>query len=330
MSDLFISEQGASLHKTGESLVLKKDTEKMFDIELKNTDTVQIFGNIQISTQLIKDFMDRGIELAFYTLNGELLGHIAPPHVKNVAIRYNQYELGKDETFCLDFSKEIITAKCRSCIRFLEESNKNRDDLNLLGEIKHLRKWIRKISQVESRESLLGVEGSFSKEYFGAYGKLFKREDFFKGRSKRPPLDEGNSILSFIYTLVTNRIAAYIDGIGFDPYVGFYHRMEYGRISLGCDLVEPVRALFCDRVTLKIFNYHNFNADDFEKREEGFYLKKESQKKFFAIFGKEFLSEFNYGYVKGSFQRYLEFLLQWLKACIKDKKVHSLEEWNEE
>ena len=330
MSDLFISLQGASLHKDAENLVLKKDGEKIFDIELKNIDTIQIFGNIQISTQLLKDFMNRGIELAFYTIKGDLLGQLTPPLVKNIEIRYTQYDLSKDEKFCLEFSKEIISLKFSNCIWFLEVCNKNRDDLNLVEELKHLRTWISKVAQAESFESLLGLEGSFSKEYFEVYGRLFKNPNFFHGRSKRPPKDEGNSILSFLYTLVTNRISAYMNGTGFDPYIGFYHKMDYGRMSLACDLVEPVRALFCDRVTLKIFNYHNFTSEDFEKTEEGFYLKEDSQKKFFYIYGKEFLSEYSYRHIHGTLQEYIEFLLKWLRACIKDKKVYSLEAFSEQ
>lgn len=321
MSDIFLTEQGASLHKYGESLLLRKEGKKLFEIELKNVDTVQIFGNIQISTQLIKDFMDREIELAFYTMSGELLGQITPPHVKNVAIRYKQYDLSKDASFCLEFSKEIFRAKMESSIFFLREAQKNRDELDISSGLKKLKEWRSKLEELYSQESLLGTEGSFAREYYEIYGKFFKTSEFFQGRSKRPPKDEGNAILSFLYTLVTNRVSAYIDGIGFDPYIGFYHKMQYGRISLGCDLVEPIRALFCDRLTLKIFHYYHFKKEDFETREGGVYLKRDSQKKFFAIYGKEFLADYNYGLINGSLQRFMEELLIWLRACIKEGNV---------
>jgi len=110
MSDLFITEQGCSIHKSGESLLLKKDGKQFFEIELKNVDTIQIFGNVQFSTQVAQDMMKRGIEFAFYTTSGELLGQLTPPHIKNIELRYKQYQLANDIVFRIEFAISINTA----------------------------------------------------------------------------------------------------------------------------------------------------------------------------------------------------------------------------
>jgi CRISP-associated protein Cas1 len=129
MSDLFITEQGCSIHKSGESLLLKKEGKQFFEIELKNVDTIQIFGSVQFSTQVAQDMMKRGIEFALYTMNGELLGQITPIHIKNIELRYKQYQLANDLSFKLDFSKYIISLKFENCISLLKEALRKRNDI---------------------------------------------------------------------------------------------------------------------------------------------------------------------------------------------------------
>ncbi len=170
-----------------------------------------------------------------------------------------------------------------------------------------------------------GLEGSFARKYYECFGQLFKESGLFNGRSKRPPKDEANSVLSLLYVLVTNRFMSYLDGIGFDPYIGFLHSMEYGRASLACDMVEPVRAIFCDRLVLKLFNLKMFGRDDFQKEEDGgFLLKPDSSKKFYQIFGEELKKEKNFGIIKGSFKDLKVYLAEWMKKCFSEKRVSSI------
>jgi CRISP-associated protein Cas1 len=324
MSDLFITEQGCSIHKSGESLLLKKEGKQFFEIELKNVDTIQIFGSVQFSTQVAQDMMKRGIEFALYTMNGELLGQLTPPHLKNVELRFRQYELYKNESFCLDFSKEIIRKKFLFSIAILEKALRNR---NLSTEpLLALKKLEEQLDDVHSIKSLLGVEGSFATTYFSLYSGLFSDPNVFQGRSKRPPKDAGNAVLSFLYVLMTNRIASYMDGIGFDPHIGFLHKMEYGRVSLGCDLVELVRSSFCDRVCLKLFNLGILSISDFEKEDDGgTLLNAVAKKKFFKVYGEESLAFLNYGFIRGTFKDFLIEVSGWLKKIILSGSVIRLE-----
>lgn len=330
MSDLYITEQGSSMHKEGESLVLKKDYKRFYEIELKNIESIQIFGNVHFSNQVIKELLERNIELSLYKLNGNLLGHLSPTHAKNVEIRYHQYDLSKDEDFKLGFAKEILREKLEGSVFTIIEGSRSREGLDLKNELDELREWKQKVESALDLPELMGLEGSFARKYYECYEKLFKEEGLFNGRSKRPPKDEVNSLLSLLYTLITNRFTSYIDGIGFDPYIGFLHSLEYGRASLACDMVEPIRSIFCDRLVLRFFNLKMFERDDFEINEEGgFFLKRDSSKKFYQLFGEELRKEKNFGILKGDFKDLVIYLSNWMKKCFAKKQVLSIrgESW---
>jgi CRISPR-associated protein Cas1 len=130
--------------------------------------------------------------------------------------------------------------------------------------------------------------------------------------------------MSFLYTLLTNRISSWIDGIGFDPYIGFLHKMEYGRVSLGCDLIEPFRAVFCDRLTLKLFNQKILMKGDFESRDNGIYLKRAVLKNFLQIYAGELEKEKSYGFTNGIFLDVLVHLGEWIKECLRTREVKPL------
>ncbi|MDX1957331.1 MAG: CRISPR-associated endonuclease Cas1 [Leptospiraceae bacterium] len=321
MSHLYLTEDGSSLNKFAESVQLKLEGKILFEIELKSIETVQVFANVNITTQVVREFMERGIELAYYANSGKLIGQLTPIHVKNVELRYKQYALSKNPDFKLEFSKEILRQKFISCIQLIRDGNKNRDDLNLNSELTELKSYIEKLEQTSSLDSLLGIEGSFAKRYYSVYGLLFKDMSLFNGRTKRPPKDEANAIMSFIYTLVTNRISSYIDGLGFDPYIGFYHAMEYGRVSLACDMIEPVRAIFCDRLTLGLFNLKILGREDFEMTEEGIRLTHESRKKFFQRYAEELEKIKDYRIVKGDFTEYIKAMIGWLRKIFEEGSV---------
>ncbi|MBK7057071.1 MAG: CRISPR-associated endonuclease Cas1 [Leptospiraceae bacterium] len=111
MADVYITEHGITLHRSGESLVLKKEGVQIKELELKNIETIQVFGYVQASSHVLFELLERGIEFAYYNSNGNLIGQLTPPHVKNVELRYKQYELSKDENFKLEFAKELIQGK---------------------------------------------------------------------------------------------------------------------------------------------------------------------------------------------------------------------------
>ncbi|HMV44407.1 MAG TPA: CRISPR-associated endonuclease Cas1 [Leptospiraceae bacterium] len=326
MADLYITEHGISLHRSGESLLLKKDGTQFKELELKNIETIQIFGYAQASSQVLFELLERGIELAFYNSSGNLIGQLTPPHVKNIELRMKQYDLSKNESFKLDFGKEMIQGKMESCIYLLEEFGKN-SEFDFRSEILALKDLKSASSLSQNIESLLGFEGIFAKRYYENYGKLFREKGLFNGRSRRPPKDAANSVLSLLYTILTNRISAYIDGIGFDPYIGFLHSLEYGRLSLGCDMIEPLRPLFCDWFTLKLFNQKRIKPEDFRVEDNGYYLDDLSRKKFYPLLHNELKENRDYLYLRGELLDWVKMQTEWLKTVFLAGSVTSFKEY---
>jgi len=327
MPDLYICEQGATLNKSGDTLHVRKAGVTYLEIETKQIETIQLFGNIQITTQVLRELLYQGIELAYYTEDGKLYGQLTPPHVKNVELRYLQYKLSEDQAFKTAIAKELLDWKMQGGIEFLSDSQKNHPEFYLAESITELKSHRDTLKDADDIPGILGKEGSFAKKYYESFGKLFKIEGIFNGRSKRPPLDPANAILSFIYTLMTNKISSYVDGVGLDPYIGFLHSLEYGRVSLGCDLVEPFRSIFCDRLCVRIFNQKMLDpVRDFEEREGGVYLRKESIKNFLKIFSEELYREKDYGFIKGKFQSAMIHMNNWIKKSIEEKSVRKIQE----
>lgn len=323
--EIYITEQGAALSKSGDSLLVKKGGALLAEFELKNIESIQIFGTIQITTPLIKDLMRRGIELAYYRLTGELIGQLTPIYSKNIELRMQQHDMQRNDEFRSALASAILQARMKTCIELVEEFNRNRDELDLKSDLAALRRHLASLEEeVPSALSFMGSEGAFTRAYFGTYRKLFIEQALFGSRSRRPPLDPGNAALSFVYVLLTNRLASLLDGVGFDPYLGFYHGLQYGRVSLACDLVELIRAPFAEWNVLRFFNMSRLKSSDFLKL-DGVYFKKAALKRFLALYTEEASRVRRYPYIgKGTLDDLCRYLVQWLRRCVTDGTVYPL------
>ena len=226
-------------------------------------DGVLIFGNVQFTTQALRLMMENGIELAFFSNRGKLLGQMTSPYPKNVPLRLAQYEKMLDENFVLEFSRNMARSKLENSVAFLKKFSRNHPDIDIGQQIEAIDGSIKSLESKMGVDSLLGVEGTAATVFFKAYKKMILREFEFEGRKKRPPTDPVNSLLSFGYTLIYNEISWLLDGMGFDPYMGFYHRPHYGHATLASDLMEQFRSPVVDRFTLNIVNNGIFKKEDF-------------------------------------------------------------------
>ena len=292
MPTLYLTEQGSSLHKKGETLIIEKDGALILEVECHRIDTVLIFGNVQVTTQALIEIMEKGIELALLSMNGRLRGQLTPPLPKNIILRVKQYERLQDQDFVLRQAKYIIRVKIQNCLEVLKQADWNTASKEHLEQRSALSNSIKNCEQAENLDILNGVEGAASRCYFSALPVLLKAEGIeFNGRKRRPPPDPVNAILSFGYTLLCSKIQAVLDASGFDPYLGLLHQVSYGRPSLALDLLEPYRAPIVDRLAVKIFNLRILKPDDFTvSSENGCRLTPESLKKFFAEWEKNLRS----------------------------------------
>jgi CRISPR-associated protein Cas1 len=286
MANLYLTEQGAVLHKTGERLVVTKGECTLLDVPCHEIDAVLIFGNVHVTTQAVRTLMEHGIEMALLTRRGKLLCQLTPPMAKNVLLRLAQYQRTQDKAFCLATARAIVAAKIASGLQFIRQHTSNYRGQSMAQELRELQRCSERVDATADTSALFGIEGNAARVYFQAFGKMLRSGIEFPGRRKRPAPDPVNALLSFGYTLLFNEIASLLDGIGFDPFIGFYHRPEYGRPSLAADLVEEFRVPVIDRLTVRLLNTRVFDADDFAPHAASgsLYLKRESLRKYFTAY----------------------------------------------
>lgn len=284
MANLYLTEQQSVLRKTGDRLIVQKDDEILLDVQCHKIEAVLLFGNVQFTTQAVHELFEHGIEMAILTRTGRLVGQITSPATKNITLRIQQFRKYEDDEFRLRLAKEIVAGKISNSLHIVRMFSYNHPDVDLKAEIAALGAKLAGIKAAAGIDQLLGIEGDAAKTYYNGFGKMLLGEFGFTGRKKRPPTDPVNSILSLSYTMIFNEIASLLDGLGFDPYLGYFHSVTYGRASLAADLMEEFRAPVADRLTLRLVNNRIFSQDDFRTNPRGgaVYFKREALKRYFA------------------------------------------------
>jgi CRISPR-associated protein Cas1 len=260
---LYVQTQGGYISLDGERLVVKtKDANT--EARLPNTSQVCIMGNVQISTAAVRALLERAIPLSYFTYGGWFLGRTFAHDTRNIELRVAQHAVLRDTVTCLTLARGIVVSKILNSRTMLRRNTENPDE-TVLFELKQL---ARKAGEALSIESLLGVEGSAARTYFGAFAGMLKSialtEGFdLDGRNRRPPRDPLNALLSFAYSLLVKDVALAIVTSGLDPLLGFYHQPRFGRPALALDLMEEFRPLIADSVVIGAVNTAVIGARDF-------------------------------------------------------------------
>jgi len=288
MAFVYLTEQGAFMGKKGRRIVVRKDDNILLDIACHKLEGIMVFGNVQVSTQALALLLENGIELAFFSRRGRLRGQITAPFTKNIELRVAQYEQYRNPEFRLSWSRAILKAKLHNCRQLVAGFAHNHPELDFQKAVQELAMLARVLDRQEDLEHLLGIEGQAARVYFGIFGKMLLADLNFERRMKRPPPDPVNALLSLSYTMLFNEIASLLDGLGFDPYLGYFHAVRYGRASLAADLMEEFRAPVADRFVLRFFNRKMIGKDDFvaAPRSGGCHLRKDSLRTYFYYWDK--------------------------------------------
>jgi CRISPR-associated protein Cas1 len=292
MPVLYVTEQRSIIRKTSDRLVVEKQGEVLMEVPCLKLDTVLIFGNVQVTTQALVEMLDHGIELAILSTSGQLRGQLTPPKAKNIPLRMRQYEVSRSERFCLQFAREVVAAKVASSGAVLRGFRKNHADRIPLAGIRELESMVPAVQTAGSLDSLRGLEGTAAARYFRALAGAVPPAFSFDHRRRRPPRDPMNALLSFGYVLIGNELQALLDAMGFDPYLGFFHQVDYGRPSLALDLLEEYRAALVDRFSARLLNLDVLQQESFTSDpERGVFLRKEALRRYFVEYEKELGSE---------------------------------------
>ena len=267
LNTLYVTTPEAYLSRDGLNVVISVDKEELFRIPIMNVESIVTFGYMGASPGLMKLCMDNNVSLSFLTPQGRFICRIQGATRGNVLLRKKQYILSEDENVALHLAKLFITGKVFNTRSILQRYIRdNGSDEEVESVIKQL-DWRKKhIMQAGSMDILRGEEGHAANTYFDVFGHLIlhQKEDFpFNGRSRRPPKDEVNALLSFVYTLIANDVAAALESVGLDPYVGFMHTLRPGRASLALDMMEELRAYLGDRLVLSMINRKQVTKNDF-------------------------------------------------------------------
>jgi CRISPR-associated protein Cas1 len=229
---------------------------------------------------------ERNVGLCFLTPSGRFQARVSGKVKGNVLLRKRQYAVSESESDRVLIAASFLIGKIANSRKVLDRAQRDHGmvlDAEKLGKASEALKALLPAIQTGERVAdLMGFEGAAAKIYFKVFGELVlhQREDFpFKERSRRPPLDNLNSLLSFLYTLLANETVSALETVGLDPYVGFLHRDRPGRPSLALDLVEELRPLFADRLALSLVNRRQITGKGFIKKESGGILMDDDTRK---------------------------------------------------
>ncbi|HDS30476.1 MAG TPA: CRISPR-associated endonuclease Cas1 [Firmicutes bacterium] len=287
-SPLYITEQGASIKKRSDALIIEKNGDVLLEIECMKIDSIMLFGNIQFSTQVMRELFQHGIEFALFSSRGNYLGRLSPELSNNAELRLRHHERLFQPDFQLRFAAELVRAKIDNSLITIDRSLESKRQTQSDSLQKARDDWNRKIESCKSLDSLRGLEGSFARMYFDQFASLIPAPFAWHGRIMHPAPDPVNALLSLTYTFITNRLHSLIEGIGLDPYLGFLHVADYSRPSLALDILEPFRAPLCDRFVLTLLAWKSFKPSDFEiDTDGGCRLNKDEFNKYIASFEKE-------------------------------------------
>lgn len=269
LNTLFVTTQGAYLAKDGETVAVRIEGKTMLRVPMHTLDSIVCFGNVGSSPFLMGFCGERQVGLSFLSENGRFLARVQGPTSGNVLLRREQYRRADDPEFSATVAGACILGKIANCrtvlLRSLRDHGDKVDQQEMQEAIDRLGAAIRRLQRGMDLDAARGVEGDAARVYFGVLDHLIVRDKeyfYMRQRSRRPPLDRINCLLSFLYTLVLNDIRSAVEAVGLDPAVGFLHRDRPGRAGLALDLMEEFRPM-ADRLAVSLVNLGQLRRDDF-------------------------------------------------------------------
>jgi len=284
LNSLYILDETAYLSLDGENVVCKTDDNEKFRMPLSNIEDIYCFSYLGCTPALMGKCMDSGISINFFTPTGSFQARVEGRTKGNILLRKAQFErFAAPDPKLMQNTMAAKFSNTRYLIRRSLHDNPQLDDHGRLTDcIKYLESGIDHVYDTTDKDVIMGIEGSCAKAFFDVFDSLIiQQKDDFRMimRTKRPPLDPVNAVLSFLYSIMTSMYASALEGVGLDSSYGFYHTLKPGRSSLACDMVEEIRCI-AERLTLTLINLKKLNIKDFEKQESGaVYLNKEGRKK---------------------------------------------------
>jgi CRISP-associated protein Cas1 len=276
LNTLYVTSQGAYLSRDGETVLVKVDNETKVRLPIHTLDGIVCFGRVSCSPPLLGLCGERNVSVSFLSENGRFWARMHGPVSGNVLLRREQYRKADSPDFCAETAKSVVVGKVANSrsvlLRAVRDHADKVDVAALESGARGLSRIVKELDAPVALDTVRGREGEAARLYFEHFDHLIvtQKEDFyFRDRNRRPPLDNMNALLSFLYTLLTHDMVSSLEAVGLDPAVGYLHRDRPGRPGLALDLIEEFRPFLADRLALSLVNRRQISAKGFTKTESG-------------------------------------------------------------
>lgn len=291
LNTLYVLTPDSYLYVRNGSVAIRVGTEEKYSIPAHNLDAIVCFGQNTVSTPLIGLCAENGITLAFISGTGKFIGRFCGPVSGNVLLRKRQYQSIEQQEFAAGIVQNILYGKLRNSKAVLQRSARNLPDgeirAALMVAAEQITELARQLKGSPSIDSMRGIEGAAASVYFAQFDHMLRSEAFtFTVRIRRPPRNEVNAVLSFVYMLLTREVQSALETVGLDPAAGYLHTLRPGRPSLALDLMEELRAPLCDRFVLSLFHKGQLTQKHFDTDAEAVYLNEQGKRTILAAWQK--------------------------------------------
>lgn len=273
---LYVTTQGAYLSRDGETVLVRVGEENRLRVPVHTLEGLVCFGQVSCSPFLLHLCAQHKVAVSFLTEHGRFQARVVGPISGNVLLRREQYRRADREADAATVARALVLAKIANCraglLRSARERPEGAEACLLQGAAARLLGVLARVEKAAAVDAIRGLEGEAANVYFDAFDAMItapKPAFGFRGRNRRPPLDNVNALLSFFYTLLVHDVVGALESVGLDPAVGFLHCDRPGRPSLALDLAEEFRPFLADRLALTLMNRRQVNADGFVKSEAG-------------------------------------------------------------
>jgi len=276
LNTLYITSSGAYLSREGETVVIRREDDSRLRVPLHTLSGIICFGHVMCSPQLMELCGERGVTLSFLSQSGRFWARVQGPVSGNVLLRREQYRQAEDPEASARLAWAVVAAKIANSRTVLLRAMRDYPDAEHVGKLQeaagHLASILKSTPAQSPLDTVRGHEGEAARVYFGVFDHLIvaQKADFrFTQRSRRPPLDNLNAVLSFLYAILCHDAASALEGVGLDPAVGSLHRDRSGRPGLALDLMEEFRAYLADRLALSLVNRQQIRGAGFRRTDSG-------------------------------------------------------------
>lgn len=276
LNTLYVLSEGAYLHRDHQTLQVRVEQETKLSVPIHHLHSVALFGAVLVSPGAMELCAESGVAMTFLSLSGRLVARVDAPGSGNVLLRREQFRQADRPETCAHLARQFVAGKLRNARQVLQRAARETDAPDDVASLNHavddVAHALQALEPAATTDVIRGHEGEAARAYFGVFSAMVRQEQAvfaLRERTRRPPLDPVNALLSFVYALLLHDCVAALTAVGLDPSVGFLHEDRPGRPSLALDLMEEFRPIIADRLVLSLINRRQVEANGFATRDGG-------------------------------------------------------------